>query len=120
MSRLIHEVDIYMNIYSTFNHLINFTIKAIFAQEMCYNIQCQHRNWHVIVEYVDTAEKCFMQSVGNVIIIIIMVIFKCYFSGEHIALLIKKKTNKKKQQRCEHRIGQTNGLKALCMMQINT
>ena len=32
--------------------------------------------------------------------IIIMVIFKCYFSGEDIALSIKIK----KQQRCEHRI----------------
>ena len=28
-----------------------------------------------------------------IILIIIMVIFKCYFSGEHIALSIKKKHN---------------------------
>ena len=40
---------------------------------------------------------------GLIIIIIIMVIFKCYFSGEHIALSIKKR-KKKQQQRCEHRL----------------
>ena len=48
-----------------------------------------------------------------------MVIFKCYFSGEHITLSIKK--NKKQQQQwCEQRTRKTNRLKALCMMQINT
>ena len=36
----------------------------------------------------------------NGILIIIMVIFKCSFSGELIALSYKKK----QQQRCEHRI----------------
>ena len=49
------------------------------------------------------------------IIIIIMVIFKCYFSGEHIALSIKNNNNGVNIQ-----LGKTNRLKALCMMQINT
>ena len=44
----------------------------------------------------------------NVIIIIIMVIFKCYLSGEHIALSIKKK----QQQRCEHRIRKNQQIKS--------
>ena len=35
---------------------------------------------------------------------IIMVISKCYFSGELIALSYKKKRKKQQQQRCEHRI----------------
>ena len=38
-----------------------------------------------------------------------MAIFKCYFSGEHIALSIKKKT---KQQRCEHRIRKKQQIKS--------
>ena len=42
----------------------------------------------------------------ELIIIIIMVIFKCYFSGEHIALSIKK------QQRCEHRIRKNQQIKS--------
>ena len=45
-------------------------------------------------------------SVASGIIIIIMVIFKCYFSGEHIALSIKK------QQRCEHRIRKNQQIKS--------
>ena len=40
--------------------------------------------------------------------IIIMVIFKCYFSGEHIALSIKIK----KQQRYEHRIRKNQQIKS--------
>ena len=43
------------------------------------------------------------------VIIIIMVIFKCYFSGEHIVLSIKKT---KKQQRCEHRIRKNQHIKS--------
>ena len=43
-------------------------------------------------------------------IIIIMVIFKCYFSGEHIALSIKK--TKQQQQRCEHRIRKNQQIKS--------
>ena len=38
-----------------------------------------------------------------------MVIFKCYFSGEHIALSIKIK---KQQQRCEHRIMKNQQIKS--------
>ena len=55
---------------------------------------------------------CPMVSVSIAIIIIIMVIFKCYFSREHIALSLKK--------RCERRIRETNRLKALCMMENHT
>ena len=47
-----------------------------------------------------------------------MVIFKCYFSGEHIALSIKKNNNNNNGVNIE--LGKTNSLKALCMMQINT
>ena len=39
-----------------------------------------------------------------------MVIFKCYFSGEHIALSIRKKN--KQQQRCEHRIRKYQQIKS--------
>ena len=49
-------------------------------------------------------------------IIIIMVIFQCYFSGEHIALSIKKTNN----NGVNIELGKTKRLKALCMMQINT
>ena len=48
-------------------------------------------------------------------IIIIMVIFKCYFSGEHLSLSINKNNNGVNIE-----LGKTNRLKALCMMQINT
>ena len=54
-------------------------------------------------------------EVKHLIIIIIMVIFKCYFSGEHIALSINKNNNG-----VNIALGKTNRLKALCMMQINT
>ena len=43
-----------------------------------------------------------------------MVIFKCYFSGEHIALSLKNNNNGENIE-----LGKTNRLKALCMMQIN-
>ena len=39
-----------------------------------------------------------------------MVIFKCYFYGEHIALSINKK--KQQQQRCEHRIRKNQQIKS--------
>ena len=59
------------------------------------------------------------QSVKGNDIIIIMVIFKCYFSGEHIVLSIKNK--KIKNNNCVNmELGKTNRLKALSMMQINT
>ena len=48
--------------------------------------------------------KCFL--------IIIMVTFKCYSSGKHIALSITKK-NKKQQQRCEHRIRKNHQIKCI-------
>ena len=48
-------------------------------------------------------------------IIIIIIIFKCYFSGEHIARSINKNNNG-----ANIALGKTNRLKALCMMQINT
>ena len=43
-------------------------------------------------------------------IIIIMVIFMCYFSGEHIALSINK--NSEQQQQCEHRIRKKQQIKS--------
>ena len=52
-----------------------------------------------------------------------MVIFKCYFSGEHIALSIK--IQKKQQQRCEQRIRKNQQIKGTvhdankCMKQTN-
>ena len=55
------------------------------------------------------------QTAIIIIIIIIMAIFKCYFSGEHIALSINKNNNG-----VNIALGQTNRLKTLCMMQINT
>ena len=48
-------------------------------------------------------------------LIIIMVIFKCYFSGEQIALSIKNNNNGVNIE-----LGKTSRIKALCMMQINT
>ena len=47
-------------------------------------------------------------SIKIIIIIIIMVIFKCYFSGELIALSYIKK----QQQRCEHRIRKNKQIKS--------
>ena len=47
----------------------------------------------------------------EIIIITIMVILKCYFSGELIALSLKKK-KKKKKQRCEHRIRKNKQIKS--------
>ena len=51
--------------------------------------------------------------------IVIMVIFKCYFNREHIALSIKKK-KENNNNGVNKELGKTNRLKALCMMQINT
>ena len=48
-------------------------------------------------------------------LIIIMVIFKCYFSGEHIALSINKNNNG-----VNIPLGKTNRLKELCIMKIIT
>ena len=48
-------------------------------------------------------------------IIIIIIIFKCYFSGELIAISLKKyiKTKEtKQQQRCEHRIRKNKQIKS--------
>ena len=42
-------------------------------------------------------------------LIITMVIFKCYFSGEHIAL---STTKTKQQQRCENRIRKNQQIKS--------
>ena len=49
------------------------------------------------------------ENIRFIIIIIIMVMSKCYFSGEHIALSIKKKQI---QQRCEHRIRKNQQIKS--------
>ena len=45
-------------------------------------------------------------------IIIIMVIFKCYFSGELIALSLKNIYKKQQQQRCEHIIRKKKQIKS--------
>ena len=63
------------------------------------------------------ASALLSSYIDQCIIIIIMVIFKCYYSGEHIALSIIKK---QQQQRCDIELGEANRLKAQCMMQINT
>ena len=55
--------------------------------------------------------KCFL--------IIIMVTFKCYSSGKHIALSITKKT-KNNNNGVNIELGKIIRLNALCMMQINT
>ena len=52
-----------------------------------------------------------------IIIIIIMVIFKCYFSGELIVLSLKIFFIKNNND-VNIELGKTNRLKALCMMQI--
>ena len=64
--------------------------------------------------------NCFLYF-AHIIIIIIMAIFKCYFSGELIALSYEKqKKQKKYNNNCGVNIelGKTNKLKALCMMEI--
>ena len=48
-----------------------------------------------------------------------MVIFRCYFSGEHIVISIKLR-KKQNNNSVNIELGKTNKLKALCMMQINT
>ena len=62
---------------------------------------------------------CFVLCPGllthSLFVVIIMVIFKCYFSGVHIALPTTKNNNGVNIE-----LGKTNRLKALCMMQINT
>ena len=65
--------------------------------------------------YLEEFFKSLLQIHYIIIIIIIMVIFKCYFSGELIALS-NKKTNNKDGVNIE--LGKTKRLKALCMMQI--
>ena len=58
----------------------------------------------------------FEELLGHfIIIIIIMVIFKCYFSGEHIAISINKNNNGVNIE-----LGKTNRLKALRMMENHT
>ena len=57
-----------------------------------------------------------MKRWWSLVRIIIMVIFKCYFSGEHIVLSIKQNNN----NGLNIELGKNKRLKALCMMQINT
>ena len=68
-------------------------------------------------KFIGICLKKFENLVMKYVIIIIMVIFKCYFSGEHIALSIKIKNN---NNGVNIELGKTNILEALCMMQINT
>ena len=59
-----------------------------------------------------TLKLDFMEEAMSIIIIIIMVIFKCYLFGELIALSYKKK----QQQRCEHRIRKNKQIKSTVKM----
>ena len=56
------------------------------------------------------------QNVELIIIVIIMGIFKCYFSGEQIALSLIKNNNND----VNIELGKNNRLKALCMVQAKT
>ena len=56
-----------------------------------------------------------MDGIIFFMIIIIMGIYKCYFSGELIAHSINKNNNDVNIE-----LGKTNRLKALCMVQVNT
>ena len=47
-----------------------------------------------------------------------MGIFKCYVSGDHIALSLKKQNKNNNDVNIE--LGKTNRLKALCMVQAST
>ena len=60
-----------------------------------------------IIKVVHTNEKPNKPQ-----LIIIMVIFKCYFSGELIARSYKKQNKTKQQQRCEHRIRKNKQIKS--------
>ena len=75
----------------------------------------QTLNTHSLYNLVQVINK-HSHMCGHIIIIIIMVIYKCYFSGEHIALSINKNNN----NGVNIELGKTNRLNALCMMQINT
>ena len=61
---------------------------------------------HLLMTY---SYRCLLPQIEylSYLIIIIMGISKCYFSGEHIALSFKKK-----QQRCEHRIRKNQQIKS--------
>ena len=85
----------------------------------CYSLTAQSYATHgrqknystatIVVDYM----PCLLLDIHTErqqLIIIIMVIFHCYFFRGHIALPLR---------RCEHKIRKTNRLKALCMMQNN-
>ena len=55
-----------------------------------------------------------MDNIVAHMIMMIMVICRCYFSGEHIVLSLKNNNGVKIE------LEKTNRLEALCMMQINT
>ena len=55
-----------------------------------------------------TFPLCMKRLIKRIIIIIIMVIFKCYFSREHI------------ENGVDIELGKTDRLKALCMMENHT
>ena len=69
-----------------------------------HSVQCQ---WSLPI----ILSKAIKLTINWHHIIIIMVIFKCYFSRAHSPFFKKL---------CEHRIRKTNRLKALCMMQNHT
>ena len=75
-------------------------------------VSLKSTTYHIALSAMNPSQyaKC------TILIIIIMVISKFYFSGEHIAISIKNKNN----NGVNIELGKTNRLKALCMMQINT
>ena len=80
-----------VSIFETVFPDTNFDIANVLA--ICIEMQWQRKKV-VLSDRV----RLIISSIPTVIatlIIIIMVIFKCYFSGEHIALSLKKKEKKK-------------------------
>ena len=83
---------------SCFSHAKKVKFNALRALPLSYNLIIDN-----LAETIDLH------------LVIIMVIFKCYFYGEHIALSINKNNNG-----VNIAFGETSRLRALGMMQINT
>ena len=75
-----------------------------------YHLPCRHHSSRGVKRKKENLHSFIVDSFNN--IIIIMVIFKCYFSGELIALSYIKNIYKKQQQRCEHRIRKNKQIKS--------
>ena len=87
-----------------FIHLLSFVIGSYLKKYVfCLRIS-------LVLLYVMNFSMLF-----HYLLIIIIIIFKCYFSGEHIALSLRKSNNGVNIE-----LERIKKLKALCMMQINT